>query len=73
MDGILNDFATEELPSTKKSAPLINNINPTNNKTIDFSISIIHILSFFIFHFLFIPNRWIFLPKHNLASADHIQ
>jgi hypothetical protein len=33
IDGTRSLFATLELPSTKKSAPLINNTNPTTNNT----------------------------------------
>ena len=46
IDGIRRALATEELPSTKKSAPLINKTNPTSNKTIDCIIATIHISSF---------------------------
>ena len=40
MDGTASFFATLELPSTKKSAPLINNTNPIIK--IIYSISILH-------------------------------
>lgn len=43
IDGTCNLFATLELPSTKKSAPLINNTNPTTNK--------IYSISFLLFYF----------------------
>ena len=41
MLGTFNAFATEEEPSTKKSAPFNKRTNPTNNKTITFKASII--------------------------------
>ena len=39
-EGTLNFFATEELPSTKKSAPLISRTNPITRIAADFKISI---------------------------------
>ena len=41
IEGTRRRFATEELPSTKKSAPLIKSTNPTTSSTIAINISFI--------------------------------
>ena len=46
-DGTLNFWATDELPSTKKSAPLIRRTKPITRIIADFKSSIFLFLSFF--------------------------
>jgi hypothetical protein len=49
-DGTLSIFATDEAPSTKKSAPFIRKINPSTSKPTAIIISIVYLLRLIYFN-----------------------
>ena len=66
--GTRRSLATEELPSTKKSAPLINNKNPASNNTYIIILTF-SLLSLWYLFYLLIPESALFCKKAKKIEA----